>query len=209
MGRPKIPKQDNQHFGLKVALRHTTLRQGGFAQPVTVCETHGGVGRLAAACYAHADTGLVIEKDEDRVNALAFSRPSWRVYQGDAAILLAGGLGSDVVWSVLDCDPWGSPWGTLTGFFTSSRLFAPVMALIVTDGARQKERLGGNHSHGWEPWKDRYGGSLWSVYLRCSQERLAMLVRQAGYAVTWWHGRYAGASGQMTYWGAILTRASA
>ena len=198
----RIVQQDNQHLALKVALRQETMRVAGCLSMPCVCETHGGTGDLARLCYADA-TGMVIDRDTDRVDRLAFTRPTWQVYEGDAPTVLASGLGAETAWDVLDCDPYGSPWTTLEAFFVTPRALAPIMALIVTDGSRQKQRLGGT-VYGWEPWQEHYGQNLWDVFLRCSRDRATALVRHAGYALSWWHGRYGGRTGQMTYWGAVL-----
>jgi len=196
----KVAKKDNQHFALKVALRKEALLHADV--PLVVCETHGGLGKLFQACYRHADTGLVCDKDPDRVASLARDRPRWRVYEGDANIVFTAGLGADIAWPVLDCDPYGEPWKVLEGFFLSARLFAQTMAVIVTDGGRQKQRIGGT-SFGWQPWEARYGKNLWNIYLRCCQERFVEIIVQAGYDIVWWHGRYS-RTGQQTYFAAVL-----
>jgi hypothetical protein len=198
----RVAKQDNQHFALKVALRDRVLAEAA-SPTLRVCESHGGLGRLYGACYRQAAMGLVVEHESHRVDALVRQRPTWRVYEGDAGKVFAAGLGADVAWTMLDCDPYGAPWETLDGFFSSQRAFAPCMAVAATDGSRQKHRLGGR-IFGWEPWQERYGKGLWTLYLRCCQERFVQVSAQAGYVLTWWHGRYGGQSGQMTYWAAVL-----
>ena len=194
-------QKDHQHFSRKVALREAALAQAGLSSLV-VCETCGGQGRLVQACYRDA-TGVVFDIDDMAIATLAAQRPTWRVYQADAAIALAGGIASDLPYTILDCDPYGSPWTMLEGFFRSPRVFAPTMVVVLTDGSRQKQRLGGLQ-YGWESWQDRYGRNLFAIYLRCCQERLALLVSEAGYRVAWWHGRYGGHSGQMAYCAAVL-----
>lgn len=198
----RVVKHDNQHFALKVALRDHAAREASLSS-LRVCESHGGMGRLYTACYRQAETGLVVERDRACVDALVRQRPTWRVYEGDAGRVFTAGLGADIAWTMLDCNPYGAPWETLEGFFGSSRAFAPCMAVAVTDGSRQKQRLGGI-IYGWEPWQERYGKSLWTLYLRCCQERFAQVSAQAGYTPTWWHGQYGGQSGQMTYFAAVL-----
>lgn len=59
---------------------------------------------------------------------------------------------------------------------------------------------------GWESWQDRYGRNLWKIYLPCCQERFDAIIAQAGYQRLWWHGRYAGHTGQMTYFAAMIAR---
>lgn len=197
-----VKKQDNQHFAFKVALRERAIQEARLPG-LDVCETHGGRGHLYRACYASARRGLVIEHDPERSTLLAWQRPTWQVYEGDAAALLTAGIGDDVPWTLLDCDPWGTPWPTLVGFFGSRRPCASSMVVVATDGSRQKQRLGGI-VYGWEPWQEQYGAGLWHIYLRCSRERFAALIEGAGYVVQWWHGRYGGHTGQMTYWAAVL-----
>lgn len=199
-------KVDNQHVGLKVALRAHCLTAAAVPDLV-VCETHGGYGILGRACYPQA-TGMVLDRDPARASALARLRPTWRVYCAESASVLAAGLAADVAFTVLDCDPYGQPWPTLAGFFASPRVFAARLAVICTDGARQKMRLGGFDMRGWEPWQDRFGPNLWGVYLFCCKERFAGLVAQAGYTVTWWHGQYS-RTGQQTYFAAALRQLSA
>ena len=196
-----VSSVDNQHFGLKVALRERCLREAALTTLV-VCETHGGFGHLGALVYRDAP-GMVLEQDSQRASSLAQQRPTWRVYCADSEKVLAEGLAADLAFTVLDCDPYGQSWPTLAGFFQSPRVFAPSMAVSVTDGARQKMRLGGFDMSGWEPWQDRFGPNLWPVYLLCCRERFTALVSQAGYAVTWWHGQYS-RTGQQTYFAAAL-----
>lgn len=198
---------DNQHLGLKVSLRERCIAEADI-QTLIVCETHGGFGKLGQLCYGEATLGMVVEKDAARASALARQRPTWRVYCADSAEVFAEGLGAEIAFTVLDCDPYGQCWPTLTGFFQSSRRVAEHLAVIATDGARQKMRLGGFDMRGWEPWQDRFGPNLWDVYLLCCRERFTGLVVQAGYTVTWWHGQYS-RTGQQTYFAAALRRPSA
>lgn len=198
-----VTKIDNQHLGLKVALRETCISEAGIDARI-VCETHGGLGRLGGLIYRH-DWGMVLEKDHDRASVLAQQRPTWRVYCADSDKVLADGLAAEVAFTILDCDPYGQAWRTLAGFFESKRTFASTMAVSVTDGVRQKMRMGGFDMAGWEAWQDRFGPNLWDVYLFCCRERLTSLVAGAGYRVAWWHGQYS-RTGQQTYFAAVLRR---
>lgn len=202
----RVPKRAHalHAYALKIALRAEAISQAGLQRPLIVCETHGGHGTLYEVCYRDAK-GLVCDHDDIAVTQLATQRPTWRVYQCNVGLALREGLGADLCFSVLDCDPYGAPWETLEGFFISPRVFAPIMAVIVTDGSRQKQRIGGL-MYGWESQQERHGRNLWGVYLACCQERFDGIIAQAGYTRAWWHGRYGGHSGQMTYWAAVLTR---
>lgn len=53
--------------------------------------------------------------------------------------MLAGGIGANVPWDVVDFDAFGSPWPFVRAWLTSQREFAEVTHAVLTDGyASQK-----------------------------------------------------------------------
>ncbi len=141
----KTKPKDNSTFKQKAALRKRALadlKALGIDQ-LTVMETHGGAGKLWAACYADIQTaGVVFEKDPKKAERLAMQRPSWAVYECDCEAALAEGVGSHVMVDLLDVDPWGSSWEAIGAFMTSKRPFADQMVVVVNDGLRQALSMG-------------------------------------------------------------------
>lgn len=203
----KPERQDHSAWALKVQLRQSLLAQLALPQPV-ILETHGGLGTLRASCYRDA-TGVVCEQDPARCRSLEQQRPGWEIVCGDSTALLRAGLASQTAFDLLDIDPHGQPWPTLEAFFWSVRCFPPVLGLVVTDGLRQHiQYQQGRNVHGMEPYRAKYGRYTWHNYLVICRERLGDIVARAGYRVTAWHGTYQGQLKTMTYYSAVLLRAS-
>ena len=108
-------KRDNSTFPQKVALRQEALRLL-YASPV-IMETHGGVGKLFDAVYAHVERGIVFEKDADKTAVLGKQRPSWAVYEADCVTALQEGVGGHLAVNFLDIDPYGECWPVVDAFF--------------------------------------------------------------------------------------------
>lgn len=165
-------------------------------------ETHAGAGKLFKACYASIADGVVIEKDRQRAEFLAWQRPEWGVYSGDAGLLLRAGVGKEWQINFLDCDPYGSPWPTLKAFFSSERNFMRPMAVVVNDGLRQKLKTGS----GWQVkelqmFTERFGNHrLYDLYLDICKQMLKEIA--ANYEIDRWEGYYVG---NMTHYAAVLT----
>ena len=202
-------KLDNSTYQHKLALRRRALAlltEVGIEQPV-VMETHGGRGELFKACYEHLPEGVVFETDNQKAAHLGKQRPTWAVYQADCVHALSGGVGAHLTVDLLDCDPYGEPWPVLEAFFTSQRSFAPVMAVAVNDGLRQKLAMGG----AWDVASlqdavQKHGNDLHPIYLEVCRELLEEKVAHVGYQVSYFGGYYTGAKQAMTHYLAMLRR---
>lgn len=198
-------KKDNSTLQDKVALRKAALRR--FAGEPVILETHGGKGRLYLDCYSHVPSGLVIEKDDHKVDILARQRPTWRVYQGESVALIAAGAGSDLPINLVDIDPYGNPWPTIDAFLLSDRERTKEVHLVVNDGLRQKVQRDGS----WvvESLKDavsRWGNDLFPIYVDVCKWMMREKAAHAGYRLSAWAGYYCGYNGQMTHYHAVLKR---
>jgi hypothetical protein len=202
-------QKDNSTFGHKVALRRSALLQlelDGIRQPV-VMETHGGMGAIFDACYAHLPEGVVFEKDPEKAAILGKQRPTWAVYEAECEPVLAEGVGSHLQIDLLDIDPYGEPWPVFDAFFQSSRPFAPVMAIAVNDGLRQGLAMG-------QAWNiqsmaaavERHGNDLHPIYLEICREMVAEKVAYAGYRLGHFGGYYCGNKKSMTHYLAVIRR---
>lgn len=171
-------------------------------------ETHGGYGLIYEACYRGIEDGVVFEKDQRKTSVLVKQRPTWGVYEGDCVAAIRAGIGQWWPVNLLDCDPYGEPWPVLSAFFGSERPFPSPLAVVVTDGLRQKIRMnGGWDVHSLRAMVERYGAdSLHDNYLLVCQEMLATQAAHRGYALSRWAGYYCGAGQQMTHYAAIFTR---
>jgi hypothetical protein len=205
---PTAPKKDNATILLKVNLRRAALR----ALPVrpVVMETNGGFGEIWKACYSDVESGVVIEKDPEKCEALAKQRPGWAVYRADSVAAVAKGAGAHLQVNFVDVDPWGDPNPLLEGFFTSSRAFPPILAMVVTDGLRQY--LCGKS--GWESKSlqktgavDHFGNDhLHRRYAEVCRFQMEKLAGLRGYRISNWTCYHCGWAQQMTHYSAVFVR---
>jgi hypothetical protein len=200
-------QKDNATFKQKRALRRKALAllaDLGIPQPI-VLETHGGAGALWNACYATLPVGVVMEKDAQKSARLGKQRPTWAVYECDCVEALAAGVGSHLPVDLLDIDPYGQCWDSLTAFYSSKRPFAPVMAVVVNDGLRQTLSLG--RAWATESMRsvvERRGNDLHPVYLEVCEELMHEKAATAGYRVDRFHGYYCGDKLANTHFLAVL-----
>lgn len=198
-------KRNNSTFKEKAALRRVMLRQ--MSEPPVVLETHGGLGRLWAACYAGLGTGVVFEKDEDKAAYLARQRSTWAVYEADCVAALAGGAGAHLEVNVLDLDPWGEPWPAVTAFFESERPRAGRLWVVVNDGLRKSLMQGGAwRVQSLQEAVQKYGNDLFTCYLDVCRELLTQKAAQAGYSLGRFAGYYCGDSNAVTHYLAQFSR---
>jgi len=181
------------------------LRQ--MSEPPVILETHGGIGRLWAACYAGVEAGVVFEKDEDMAAHLARQRPTWAVYEADCVGALVGGAGAHLTVNVLDLDPWGEPWPAIQAFFESDRPRAARLWVVVNDGLRDCIKTG----RAWrveslQGMVQRYGNDLFARYLDVCRELLTQKAAQAGYSLDRFAGYHCGAGGIITHYLAQFSR---
>lgn len=198
-------QKDNSTFEHKVALRRVAVKRAGVG--ALVLETHGGFGRIYERVYDRL-AGVVIEKDDKKAKHLAQQRPTWRVYQRDCGKALGAGLAADLAFSVIDLDPYGSPFDVLEAIFCGEpRNLAPRLQLVVNDGLRNKVKVGGAwHTARLKPIVARWGNDLYPVYLDVARELVREIVGAAGFKVAEWGGYYCGANGDMTHYLATLER---
>lgn len=197
-------KKDNSTFSQKIALRNSLIKE--LQEPV-IMETHGGLGKIWAACYSHVPKGIVFEKDSMKCEVLARQRPTWAVYEGDSIKALSAGAGVHLPVNFLDVDPYGDAWPVLDAFLFSDRPKAETLCIAVNDGLRNKIKMGG-------AWKveslrkivAKMGNGLYRIYLEACEELMKAKAAQAGYAVSRFHGYYCGHNLDMTHYAAVLTK---
>lgn len=206
----KAKPKDNSSFAQKKALRKRALADLaalGISAPV-VLESHGGTGKLWAACYEHLPVGVVMEKSPDKAARLGLQRPHWRVYETECVAALEAGIASDLAIDLLDLDPYGSCWPALGAFMSSRRTFAPRMAVVINDGLRQALSLG----KAWTvkelaPYVERFGNdSFYDRYEEIARVMFEDTIAHAGYGVERYASYMTGANGYLLHVLAILSR---
>lgn len=199
-------QKDNSTLASKLRLRRMVMGYYTERAPV-VLETHAGYGRVFERVWYRAATGMVIEKDPRKIEALCVQRPHWRVYEGDTEAVLAAGLGRDLAFDIMDVDPYGSPFPIFDGLFTPERPFPDRWYLVVNDGLRQGVQRGRawNIEH-LQPIVARRGNNLFPVYLDVAREMVDLYAARIGFKVTAWAGNYAGHHDLMTHYVAQLER---
>lgn len=199
-------QKDNSTFELKKRLRLVMLRK--VDKPV-VMETHGGIGKLYASCYSTIREGVVFERDPAKSNFLAQQRPTWAVYGSEVVKALRAGAGAHLEINLLDLDPYGETWTTVTAFFSSKRPFADRMAIVANDGLRQTLQMrGACHVKTMNSYVSKYGNDvMFKRYKEVCREMLAERVIRQGYHIAAWTAYYCGSgAGTMTHWAAILEK---
>ena len=198
-------QKDNTTLELKVQLRLTMLQRLG--QVPVVIETHGGLGSIFERCYKAVTGGAVFETDPDKASVLALQRPSWSVYEGDCVSALRAGVGAHLAANVLDVDPYGDPWPTITAFFHSERTRPREMFVVVNDGLRSNVKTGGAWTTSTlAPVVQEFGNDLYHHYLSICRYLMETLSARAGYTVAGFHGYYCGHGDQMTHCLAVLRK---
>ena len=203
---PTSKPNDNNTFAAKVRLRRAVLA-AATPNPI-VLETHGGWGRIFDRTWFKAGGGLVMEKLEPKADALAFQRPTWRVYQCDSLKALQAGAARDMRFDIVDLDPYGSPMDYLDALATTDRQWPDRWHLVVNDGMRQFVKRG----HAWKAdclrrVVQRWGNDLYPVYLEVAQSLVEEFAERIGFRVAGWHGYYC--SPDVTHYWAAMERAKA
>lgn len=196
---------DNSTYSDKVRLRRAVLTCAPPA-PV-VLETHGGWGRIFDRTWHRAGSGLVMELVDEKAEALARQRPTWRVYAGDSLKLLRAGVANDVSFDVVDLDPYGSSLEYLDALATTGRQWPDQWQLVVNDGLRKRLPLGVAWSTPRvQRYVLKYGNNLYPVYLQVLREVVEDFAASIGFRVTAWHCYATGEWGDMTHYWAKLAR---
>lgn len=199
-------QHDNSTYKEKVKLRKEALKRLGIDQPA-VMETHGGMGVLFDACYAHIERCVVFEKQTDKVDRLALQRPTWAVYEANCETALQTGAGAHLTIDLLDVDPYGECWPVIEAFFGSSRPFADRMIAVVNDGLRQSLSMGKAWSVGsLRGVVEKFGNDLHPVYLDVCHYLMKEKAALAGYEVEHFGGYYCGIHKANTHFMAVLKR---
>lgn len=202
---PTSKPKDNSTFTAKVRLRRAVLAAAA-PNPI-VLETHGGWGRIFDRTWFKAGGGLVMEKLEDKAEALAFQRPTWRVYQCDSLKALQAGAARDMRFDIVDLDPYGSPMEYLDALASTGRQWPDRWHLVVNDGLRQMVGRGGSwKTRALQRMVQRWGNNLYPVYLEVARELVCEFGDRIGYRVAGWHGYYTGAGERMTHYWAAMER---
>ena len=198
-------QKDNSTFPLKRSLRVRALRL--IDNPV-VMESHGGFGKLYAACYSTIAQGVVFEKDPVKSEYLARQRPTWSVYEGDCVRAIAAGAGSHLPVNFLDCDPYGEAWPVIRAFIESDRPKPDRLVIVVNDGSRQNLKL--QRAWGVHSMSDvmlKYGNArCYEQYKEICREMIATMGHNAGWTLQKFASYYCGNAKAMTHWAALLTR---
>ncbi len=198
-------QKDNSTGHAKIRLRRAVLHAAPPA-PI-VLETHGGFGRIFERTWFKASTGVVMEKVEEKAEALAVQRPTWRVYQADSLKLIQAGIARDLAFDIVDLDPYGSPVEYLDALAASDRIWPDRWQLVVNDGLRKRLRLGVAWSTPrMRPYVLRHGNNLYPVYLKLAREIVEEFAEKIGFEVVGWHCYATGELGDMTHYWAKLAR---
>lgn len=158
--------------------------------------------------YAEIPRGVVFEKLASKAEHLAWQRPTWSVYEGEAEPAIAAGVAAHLPVSLLDVDPYGDAWPAIEAFFSSDRLFPEQLAIAVNDGLRQKLKMGG----GWTCRSmqlaiQQFGNAaLYARYAEVCRWNLARIADARGYAIDEWTVYHCGHAEAMTHYGALLHR---
>ena len=198
-------QKDNSTFLEKKKLRLKAL--SWLKQSPVILETHGGSGRIFKHAYAEFQDGMVFEKDQKKAEFICKQRPTWAVYQSDCVQSLENGAGKWLDFNFLDVDPYGDPWPVITAYINGRTRHNNKLVIVVNDGLRQAVKMG----QAWhcESLKDVvkvFGNDIYHDYLKVARWLLEKKVAPAGYAVSHFEGRYVGHNGDMTHYGAIVSR---
>lgn len=200
-------KKDNSTIKRKVRLRVNALEELGLCRPI-ILEPFGGMGEIFKRCYSDVQTGLVVEKDQDKADVLARQRPSWIVLEGDAVKILSSIVANNMPFNFIDIDPYGQPWPVVDAIFGKGRAFSDRLVVVVQDGLRLKLKTGG----AWAVKSmsnvvaKRGNDFILKNYLDIAKDLLCEKMDQDGFIIKKWAGYYTGSSNSMTHYAAVFER---
>ena len=199
-------RKENSAFQLKASLRLQARRL--LSVPLTMLETHGGMGHLWRSVFPDVERGLVLENDARKAEHLAAQRPTWSVYEGDTPKALAAGAGFHLCFNFIDADPFGDPWPTLEAIFKPERPLATRLVVTVNDGLHRKLRVQGAWSiRSMAPVVAYWGNhNLHTRYLEICRWNFDRITARCGYAVQQWTAYHCGEAGCLTHYAALLER---
>lgn len=197
-------KTDHSTLQKKILLRRYIISQ--IENPV-ILEAYGGTGRIYSNVYSQIKSGVVIEKNSERTELLARQRPTWSVWQGDSIAAIKSGVGSHLVFNLLDVDPWGDPWPAISAYISSPRELAPKFWIVVNDGLRKKTMLGGSwHTHSLDQAVLKFGNNLFPIYDQVCKWIILNLAESINYELSRFFISYCGSGQTMTHYAALLAR---
>lgn len=199
-----MAQQDNSTIIEKVRLRRRVLER--CPAPPVVLETHGGFGRIYERTWFKAFRGVVIEKDDRKVEHLCRQRPRWAVYQGNSELVLEHGLARTTAFDVIDLDPYGQPFGVLAALSLPGRVFPDTWHLVVNDGGRQAAKRGQSWTiPGMTVAVAKFGrDGVYVNYLEAVKLIVDNFAAKIGFEVSHWEGRCV--SADIAHYWAVLTR---
>ena len=170
-------------------------------------ETHGGYGKLYAACYADIVKGVVFDKDAEKAERLAMQRPTWAVYEADCEAALSHGAGGHLTITALDVDAYGDSLTPIKDFMESERPRADRLWIVGNDGMRQNARLGDAWSVDiLKPAVAHFGNQIDKIYLDVCRWLVEMYAAKAMYKVEHFAGYHCGDKSQITHYMIELSR---
>lgn len=204
----KSKQKDNSTYQQKILIRQRMLERMRAAgvEPI-IMETHGGYGKLFAACYPDIRRGVVFDTDADKTERLALQRPTWAVYEADCEKALRQGAGAHLCITALDVDAYGDSLTPISCFFQSQRPRADKLWIVGNDGMRQNARLGDAWSVDiLKPAVAHFGNQIDGIYLQVLQWTIEQHAVKAGYRVEKFAGYYCGKLNQIVHYLCELVR---
>jgi hypothetical protein len=190
-------QKDNSTGAQKASLRKVMLQH---VETPVIMEAYAGAGHLWRACYSDIEAGIAFEKDDGKIETIAYQRPTWSVYQADCVYAIRSGAGSHLHINVLDLDPYGSPWPALLAFFQSERPRPGEVWIVVNDGTREKLKMGGAPPILLRGMHAEFGQTLYMDYLKVCQRMVSDYAAIQDYKLDRWAGYYCGYANQMTHY---------
>jgi len=188
-----------------------------------VLETHGGFGKLYAACYSYLPTGVVFETNSFKSSFLGKQRPTWAVYEADCIRAMAAAVGGHLPINFVDFDPYGGPWAAMDAFFEGLKPKVPRLVFVVNDGLRNRLKMHTAwNTEGLQSIVDRIGNAdVFSNYLDVCKDLVREKAAKGGYCLRRWTGYYcyqrekrtdhqigSAAGDNVTHYAAVLERST-
>lgn len=127
----------NSSLRLKQTLRLQATRD--LPSSARVLEGFAGEGGMYRSCWARF-AGACMDNVAHKAAWAARTRPNWTCWEGDTLKALEAGMFPEP-FDVVDLDAYGEPWPFVRAWATSSRQFATVTHLFLTDGYRRQRNL--------------------------------------------------------------------
>ena len=170
-------------------------------------ETNGGFGVLYESCYYKISSGVVFEKDDEKIERLSKQRQTWFVYQADCLAGIEASCGGKLGVNFVDVDPYGDPWPIIECFMKNKAYKQKKIAIAVNDGLRQMLKMNGGWKVGSirDQVKKHGNSSIYKNYIEICKEKMSEIAEMGGYKVDLFGGYYCGAGKNMTHYGVVLS----